>query len=140
MVLIDTSAWIVFFRKDGDLLTKLGVKGLLDAYEGGLCGAVEMEFFGGMRGKEAAQLLPFFDLIPYIKNDQKIWRRSAWNFARLKAAGFTLPWNDVLIATIALENQVATYALDKHFETMAEYLDLRLNEPGYNGQWNPDFA
>jgi hypothetical protein len=33
MVIVDTSAWIEFFRRDGDPHVKLAVKGLLDAYE-----------------------------------------------------------------------------------------------------------
>jgi len=101
MVIIDTSAWVDFFRRDGDLTTKLAVKGLLDAFEGALCGPVEMEFLGG--------------------------------------AGHTLPWNDILIATIAKEKDAAVYAHDKHFPIMADLLQIHLYRPGYNGMFNPDY-
>jgi predicted nucleic acid-binding protein len=139
MVIIDTSAWIDFFRRDGNLIVKLAVKGLLDAFEGVLCGPVEMEFLGGARPSEMKNIQGWFNIIPYLTNDQKIWRKVASNFSSMRAKGFTLPWNDLLIATIALEKEVAVYANDKHFELMAEHLGLRLYEPGYNGNFNPDY-
>ncbi len=52
MVVVDTSAWVEFFRRDDEPYVKLAVKGLLDAYECALCGPVEMEFLGGARAEE----------------------------------------------------------------------------------------
>ena len=138
MVLIDTSAWVEFFRRDGDHFIKLSVKGLLDAFEGALCGPVEMEFLGGARPNEMKSIQAWFDIIPYLTNDQKIWRKAAGNFSKLKAAGFTVPWNDILIATIAKEKGVAVYAHDKHFPILAKELGVILYTPGYNGMFNPD--
>ncbi|MFT6863808.1 MAG: hypothetical protein ACJAVK_002369 [Akkermansiaceae bacterium] len=64
MVIIDTSAWVDFSRRGGDLPTKLAVKGLLDSFEGALCGPVEMEFLAGARPNEFVKIKPWFDLIP----------------------------------------------------------------------------
>lgn len=139
MVIIDTSAWVDFFRRDGDLPTKLAVKGLLDSFEGALCGPVEMEFLGGARPAEVAAIKGWFDIIPYITNDQKIWRKVADNYAKLRAEGHSLPWNDILIATIALEKEVAVFAHDKHFALMSKVLKVHLYQPGYNGKFNPDY-
>jgi predicted nucleic acid-binding protein len=138
MVIIDTSAWVEFFRRDGDLHVKLAVKGLLDEYEGALCGPVEMEFLGGARANEMKRIKAWFDLIPYVRNDLKIWRDAAGNFAKLKAKGFKIPWNDILIATIAKGQTVKVYAKDKHFAVMSEVLGVLLYEPGYNGMYNPE--
>jgi len=139
MVIIDTSAWVDFFRRDGHLDTKLAVKGLLDAFEGALCGPVEMEFLGGARPAEMQGIQSWFNIIPYRLNDQKIWRKVAYNFATLRSKGHTLPWNDILIATIALEHDDAVFANDKHFPVMAEILKVKLYQPGYNGTFNPDY-
>ena len=139
MVIVDTSAWVEFFRRDGDPYVKLAVKGLLDAYECALCGPVELEFLGGARPHEMPRIQSWFDILPYVKNDQKLWRIGAGNFAKLRAAGFTVPWNDVLIATLALEKDFAVYAHDKHFPIMRNVLGIRLYVPGYNGMFNPDF-
>ncbi len=138
MVIIDTSAWVEFFRRDGDLHVKLGTKGLLDAYEGALCGPVEMEFMGGAGASEADRIRTWFDLIPYVRNDLKIWCEAAGNYRKLKAKGYTIPWNDILIATIAIRKSLRVYAKDKHFTTMAEVLGMSIYQPGYNGMYNPE--
>jgi len=139
MVIIDTSAWVEFFRRDGETLIKLTVKGLLDAFEGALCGPVEMEFLGGARPNEMKAIQRWFDIMPYLKNDQKIWRKAAENYSKVRASGHTVPWNDILIATIAKENEAVVYAHDKHFTIMAKILKFRLYQGGYNGMFNPDY-
>lgn len=139
MVIIDTSAWVDFFRRDGDLATKLAVKGLLDAYEAALCGPVELEFLGGARPDEVSEIKAWFDIIPYITNDQKLWRKGAENYATLRSEGFHVPWNDILIATIAKEKGATIFAHDKHFPIMADILKIHLYRPGYNGKFNPDY-
>jgi hypothetical protein len=138
MVIIDTSAWVEFFRRDGDPHVKLAVKGLLEVFEGALCGPVEMEFIGGARVNEMERIRAWFDLVPYVRNDLKIWREAAVNFSKLKAEGHTIPWNDILIATIVKSNSLRVYAKDKHFETMAEVLGVMIYQPGYNGMYNAE--
>lgn len=64
MVIIDTSAWIDFFLRDGKIEVKLAVKGLLDALEGALCGPVEMEFLGGARPSEMEAIRSWFNITP----------------------------------------------------------------------------
>ena len=139
MVIVDTSAWIAFFRRDGDPRTKLAMKTLLDEYEAALCGPVEMEFLGGAFPHERLKIQAWFDIIPYLGNDQKLWRMAATTYASLRKGGLTVPWNDVLIATLAIQENVRVYADDKHFEAMARILpDLSLYRPGDNGGWSAE--
>ena len=50
-------------------------KSLLDATEWALVGRWKMDFPGGSRPKEAAQIKKWFDHIPYLTNDQKLCRK-----------------------------------------------------------------
>jgi predicted nucleic acid-binding protein len=138
MVIVDTSAWVEFFRRDGDLKVKLAVKALLDEYEATLCGPVEMEFLAGAFPRERAKIQAWFDILPYLPNDQKLWRKAATHYAELRASGLTTPWNDILIATIGLECGHRVYAVDRHFDAMAKHLPLRLYQPGYNSGFSPE--
>ncbi|MES2996198.1 MAG: PIN domain-containing protein [Verrucomicrobiota bacterium] len=139
MVIVDTSAMVEFFREKGDAYVKLAVRALFLKYEATLCGPVEMEFLGGARLNEIGHIRSWFNILPYIRNDQKLWRKAAGNFAKLKSDGITAPWNDVLIATIAMESECRVYAVDKHFDSMAGiFTELRLYSPGYGGMYNPD--
>ena len=138
MVLVDTSAWIALHRRDGDPAVKLAMRGLLDEFEAALCGPVEMEYLGGARPADRERLQAWCYVLPYIRSDQKLWRKAAANFSLLKQNGITAPWNDVLIATIAVENGCRVYAVDKHFDAMAPVLRFQLYQPGYGGSYNPE--
>ncbi len=138
MVIVDTSAWIEAHRLKGDPATKLAVRGLLDAFEATLCGPVEMEFLGGARPEERDRLQAWCSVVPYLRNDQSIWRLTASHFSLLRSQGLTAPWNDVLIATLALGADCRVYAVDKHFTAMAPILGLRLYTPGYSGTFRPE--
>ncbi len=138
MVLIDTSAWVEFFRKQGDLGVKLAVSHLRDGLHGGICGPVEMELLGGARDEQRAALAEDLQRLPYFRSDARVWPKAAANFAKLRAGAVTAPWNDILIATISLEYACRVYAADRHFRLMAPILGLRLYEPGLNGQYQPD--
>jgi len=135
MVIVDTSAWIEFFRRDGDPAVKLAMKALVEELEATLCGPVEMEFLGGARPHERPRIQSRFEILPYLSNNQKIWREAATHYATLRGEGLTIPWNDVLIATLAIGQGYRVYAVDHHFEAMARHLDLQLYTPGYNGSF-----
>jgi len=138
MVIVDTSVWIEAHRYDGDPAVKLALRGLLDEFEATLCGPVEMEYLGGALPNERGRLKAWCSILPYLRNDQKIWRKAGDNFSRLRQRGLTAPWNDVLIATLALGACCRVYAVDKHFVAMAPILGLSLYKPGYGGSFNPD--
>lgn len=136
MVIVDTSAWIEFFRHDGDPTVKLAVRGLLDEFEATLCGPVELEFLGGSHVHERDKIQRWFNILPYASNDQKVWRKAASHWATMHKNGVIIPWNDALIATITMEQNCRVYAVDKHFNAMAKTLELLLYRPGYNGMFN----
>jgi predicted nucleic acid-binding protein len=138
MVLVDTSAWIELHRRDGDPAVKLTLRSLLDEYEATLCGPVEMEFLGGVHAEQRERLQAWCNILPYLGNDQKVWRKAAAHFSLLRSKGITAPWNDVIIATLALENNCRVYAVDQHFNAMAPVLGLLLYQPGYGGSYQPE--
>ena len=138
MVIVDTSAWIEMHRLKGDAAVKLAVRGLLDEFQAALCGPVEMVFLGGARPDVRERLQAWCNILPYIRNDQKIWRKAAALYSRMNSKGYKVPWNDALIACITIEKGCRVYAVDKHFEAMARYGGIRLYQPGYNGSFNPE--
>jgi hypothetical protein len=137
MVLVDSSVWIEAARREGDLACKVGLEGLLEAAEALLCPPVRLEFLGGARGQDRARLSSYLNCIPYKSMDEKSWdfaRDCAW---RLRDKGHSLPWNDILIGSLAVGWDCRAYARDRHFEIMRDVLALRLYQPGYGGMYNP---
>ena len=61
--------------------------------------------------------------------------RHVWT---LRDAGLSLPWNDILIAALALRKGLRVYARDVHFDAMERALGLRLYRLGPGGSYAPD--
>ncbi len=137
MVLVDSSVWIEAARRQGDLGCKVALESLLDEYEAALCSPVRIEVLGGAREAERRALAAGFALIPYVPVAESTWSLALENVWRLRDAGLQAPWNDVLIATLAIEQGCRVFARDKHFERMREILGIRLYQPGCGGSYSP---
>lgn len=137
-VIVDTSVWIEASRHDGDLGYKVGLENLLEEYEAAWCSPVKLEFMGGARQQDRKKLEFWFGSIPYRPAEERHWEMAKQNAWKCRDAGLTLPWNDLLIATIAHDAGMRIYAKDKHFESMADILGLRLYRPGYGGRYEPE--
>lgn len=115
-VLIDTSAWIDFFRDSrssaGDMVAEL-IR--LDcAY---LTGPIMAELLHGCRGKkEAAQLQFVFSAVPCLEIIREDWMATGDSLRTLKEKGLAVPLTDALIAAVAARNKMAVLTLDKHFQ------------------------
>ncbi len=138
MVLVDSSIWIEASRRAGSLEVKVGLEGLLDAYEATLCSPVMHEVLGGARKEERKQLNTDFSCLPYIRVQEADYLAAVRHTWKLRDAGITVPNSDVLIATIAVRLMCRVYAQDKHFEAMAPVLGFTLYHPGYGGTYRQD--
>jgi len=138
MVMVDSSAWIEGLRRRGDLRVKLALEGLLDAYEAQWCTPVRLEVLGGARSEERRKLGVRFSVIPYRPVREDDWERAIALAWRLRDSGLTVPWLDVLIAAVAIGDGVRLYAVDVHFQAIAERTELRLYRPGYAGMFAPE--
>jgi predicted nucleic acid-binding protein len=138
MVLVDSSAWIEALRRNGDLRVKLAIEGLLDAYEAQWCTPIRLEVLGGARKEERTRLGHWFSVIPYRSVREEDWERAIALAWRLRDGGLTVPWLDVVIAAVALQDQVRVYAVDAHFKEISTRTGLMLYEPGYGGRYQED--
>ncbi len=138
MVLVDSSIWIEALRREGRIEEKVGLECLLDEYEAMWCGPIKLEVLGGARQQERKRLRGYFDSIPYRSMRDPDWDFAVENYWRLRDAGHTLPFNDVLIGSLSLRWICRVYARDRHFEIMRDVLGVRLYRAGYGGKFDPD--
>ncbi|MFK7850143.1 MAG: PIN domain-containing protein [Akkermansiaceae bacterium] len=136
MVLVDSSAWIEGIRKNGAIEVKYTLDGLLNAYEAQWCSPVRLEVLGGARLDERKHLAYYFSVIPYRPNHEDDWERAVSLAWRIRENGLTVPWLDILIASIAIHDQVRLYTTDKHFEKISQFTPLMLYKPGYGGSFS----
>lgn len=139
MVIVDSSVWIETLRRDGRLDVKVALESLLEEYEASWCGPVKLEVLGGARSQERQALEEQFSCIPYFSMNDLAWE-SAKNLAwRLRDKGCAPPWNDILIAALAIKAGCRVYAIDKHFDLMQDAGGgVRLYRPGYGGKFEPN--
>lgn len=137
MVLVDSSIWIESARRSGDMLCKVALEELLAHGEAAFCSTVRLEVLGGARLEDRRRMSAFFAIVPYVPLTEKHWSKAIELGWKLREAGHTLPWSDVLIAAVALSAECRVYAKDKHFDIMGEVLGLQLYQPGYGGSFDP---
>ena len=131
MVLIDTSAWIEFFRRKGSLEFKSRVADLIAARSAAYTCPVRFELFLGARPNEIQPLEQGFGFSTRIAATEQHWDKAAQSAAALRAKGLNFPALDLLIATVAHSENLPLLAKDAHFEMIRESSmpELKLHAP-----------
>lgn len=126
MALIVDSAVIIDLMRDGkdprqELLPHLRACELYN------CGVVRAEVLRGMKmPRLKSEMEAFFDIIPEVMCDAKMWRQVSDLGWKLGRKGKWPPLTDLLIAACAMRVGATLVSPDRHFEDMeSEGLMLR---------------
>lgn len=113
--LADTCAWIDYF-KPGPSALKGSLEKLLLHGRVFVCGPVLYELTQGVKSaKERFAVMDALQSLDYLEMTGHLWVRAGELSSTLRKSGKTIPFSDVLIATIALENNLSVITIDKHF-------------------------
>lgn len=114
-ILIDTSAWIEYFRNKREIVEIIDDMLLHDrAY---ITGLIIAELFQGVKTeKERAMLERYIDSIPMVSCDDKDWIMVGKLSFELRRDGKTIPLSDVLIGYLAIKNDMMIFSFDQHFK------------------------
>ena len=114
-ILIDTSAWIDFFRGKQTAITD-AVQLALQLGTARLCGPVKAELLQGAKTKkEKQQLQVVFSAVENLSANEADWETAGNSLQALRESGVTLPLTDALIGAIANRHKVLVLTLDQHF-------------------------
>lgn len=128
MIMVDTSAWIEYFKNS----TNQAVKNVDYCLQHNLIAMGDLIYCEIMQGikdkKERDQLsslllsLPKFDMVGF-----EIAAKSAENYRRLRFKGITVRKTiDVLIATFCIEKKFQIIHNDRDFDVMSDHLGLEI--------------
>ena len=128
MIIIDTSAWIEYFR-NGNALVVAKVERCLDEDRVAMGDLIWCEVMQGIRSvkqrRKVADLfsaLPRFDMVGFA-----VAEMAAANYRLLRARGVTVRKTiDVLIATFCVDRGFSLVHHDRDFDLMASHIGLRL--------------
>jgi predicted nucleic acid-binding protein len=126
LVLVDTSVWVRYLRRDPDPEIVRRVQSWLDAGRAATTEIIKLELLPATRDDaEFQRLSATLDALQQIAPDAGTWRSAARNGFTLRRAGVIVPTTDLIIATLAQLVEAELAHLDRHYELMAPHLVLR---------------
>lgn len=122
-ILVDTSAWIEFFKKKEPYYQS--VSKLMDN-EGICCiGIVLAELLQGAKSsKELNTLKEFPYVFDFLPESEKLWEKAGELSFKMRSRGVGL--SDCYIAVMAKTYNVKLLTLDKHFGAINKELEIKL--------------
>lgn len=124
MILVDTSAWIDFFRGAGPLADE--VDAALADGTAAICGPVELELRRGLRPHERTRVLPLLGGCTMLAQPADLWREAGDLGAALRRHGATVKSLDLVIATYALVHRTPVLTGDSDFLLLEKWAGVRL--------------
>jgi len=115
-VLIDTSAWVDFFR--GVDPVREAVRSLVLDDAALRCGPVELELRHGLRRHDVGEVVRVWYGLQLLPTDELDFTSAGDLLRDLREGSFSIPSMDALIATLALRHQVPLLAVDRHFDAV----------------------
>ena len=117
MILVDTSAWIDFFRGRGAMADR--VDALIDDDEAALCGPVVTELRRGFRtAADQVKVLPLLDTCHLLDQPARLWEEAGELGSFLGRRGVTVKTLDLLVVTYALAHGLPLLTGDSDFARM----------------------
>lgn len=115
-LLPDTCVWIDFFRGVDSEPARLLEQALRGSDTVCVCGPILYELVQGVRSaKEETAILSALEGLVTLKVTGSLWIGAGRLSAQLKKQGITLPNSDILLAAVALANDLTVLTRDRHF-------------------------
>ena len=124
-ILIDTSAWIAFFRQQSPCYEI--VLEALDMDRISCLGIILGELLQGARGTGEKKVLQNFPkTLTFLPENLELWTRAGELSQSMRAQGLTIGLADCYIATCAQCADQVILTLDKHFTLLGEHIPIQL--------------
>ena len=124
-VLVDTSAWIEFFRKKEPCYST--VLELVDNDVVCCIGIVLAELLQGAKSeKELNTIKEFLHVFEFLPESVKSWEKAGELSYTLKRKGKAVGLSDCYIAILSRLHNVKLLTLDKHFDVLKKEFELKL--------------
>jgi len=124
-LLVDTSAWIVSFRKSGHEQMKKTLLEALDTLSVATTNIVILELLQGCRNRnEYDAMHARLTVLETIPINGPVWDLSYTTGYELRRKGITVPTLDIIIASAAKIHNYSLLHHDKHFRALSKHLHI----------------
>ena len=123
MILVDTNVIIDFWDNPNDEYARI-----FEDNEIATCGVIKTELLRGSNSeKQFSQIEEALNDFTYFSFSEKDWISLSKLFITLKKNGLAVPFQDAMIACLAIKHDCEVWTNDKHFKLMQVVLpSLRL--------------
>ncbi|MBI4201934.1 MAG: PIN domain-containing protein [Chloroflexi bacterium] len=127
-VLIDSSVWLeVLLPRQGDAPLSRRVSRLVAEDLAATMPLIKLELLRGTRTREEWQSLGrFLASLRQLPLHDATWEEAFDLGFQLRRAGVTVPTPDIVIAALALSEDVVLLHRDRHFDQMAAHVPLKV--------------
>jgi hypothetical protein len=124
-ILIDTSAWIVSFKKAGNESLKQKVVEALASLSAATTPVIVLELLQGCRDKKEYEAMKSrMEALEMLPVNEAVWEAAYRAGYDLRRKGITVPTIDILILSIAKIYDCSVLHHDKHFKLVAKHLGV----------------
>lgn len=126
LTLIDSSLWILAFKRNCSDNIRNIIGELLDKDLAATCGIILLEILPGSNNKkEYGEILEEMEALHYLEVNREVWNTAAQLGFDLRRKEITIPVTDLHIASIALYFDLTLFHADHHFEMIAKNSNLK---------------
>ncbi len=123
-ILIDTSAWVEYFKGNPTVVAMVHNR---EVYVSFITGPVITELIQGMKTeKEKESFYISLESLPRLKITDQDWSNAGKLGALLRSKGITVPLADLIIYTVARNNNCSICTIDKHFKIINTTLGAKV--------------
>ena len=123
MILLETSALIEAWRRNGRGDAKARVESALRSGRAALCQPVVLELSAGLKKPEDFRLLQdYLEVLPLLRITNEVWQLAATRARLFRANGLTVSNFDTLIFATAEHHNANIVTMDRHFAQMRDVL------------------
>jgi predicted nucleic acid-binding protein len=125
-VLIDTSVWIEFFsKKESNISSKL--REYLKLNQACYTGPIAVELYQGAKTYKEIQIIDqLLQTITYMEITRTHYHRAGLISQKAAREGKAFSTIDMILATVAHDEQLLLFSLDTHFQDISRYCPLSL--------------
>lgn len=118
MILVDTNIIIDFWKNPSPEYYRIFKS--QNIFISGICKAELMH--GAKSESDLLRIKNAISQLPELEISFDFWTKVGFNLYSLRKSGMTVPFQDVVIATHAIENKCSLWSLDKHFKLIQPVL------------------
>jgi len=123
-ILLDTSAWVEYFKGNPKVAAMVHDREAHSVY---ITGPVITELIQGMKTEKEKEIFTAsLESLPCLKITDQDWFDAGTFGAQLRSKGITVPLADLIIYTVAINNQCSICTLDNHFKAINTALGAKI--------------